>query len=223
MNRITPILSELKSVSSALEKSMRENRISQIEKDILLEKLRRIYEALLNPEFWPGAEQTDVLSAYLSDNEIENEISEAVRQEKPIASSPVIDRRLIESLYGDAEPEPADQTPVPEKMEVRSEESDSAPTWNESLSAEGNARDLASVLASQTNSRLRTAIGLNDRLMFLADLFDNDNELYERTIDKLENTGSFDDACIYLYENFTVDDSKEGVKRLIALLESKFS
>jgi hypothetical protein len=72
-------------------------------------------------------------------------------------------------------------------------------------------------------SRLRQSIGLNDRIMLLADLFDQDEALYEKTIDVLECADSIDDAYIYLYEHFRLDDEKEGVKRLIALLESNFS
>jgi len=259
MNRLMPadLVAELKKVLYVLENSIRENRICRIEKDIALERLRGIYDALLNLDFFPAAEQADVLSAYLGEDKHQKETplpeeqKEIVTEkkaglpmgeinceipvssvdeliEKSFSSHSPIDRSLIESLYGDSELcKPGDASleikleALPEKETKKEIPEPQGKVLNETLT--GNTRDVASMLSSQTNSLLRKAIGLNDKLMLMTDLFNNDSRLYDQTMDALDNCHSIDDAYIYLYEHFTVDNEKEGVKLLISLLESKFS
>ncbi len=94
---------------------------------------------------------------------------------------------------------------------------------NEAVSGKDNRPDLASVLSSRTVSDVRKSIGINDRFLLMRDLFGNDSALYDRTMDALNGCGSFEDACIYLQENFVFDPEREGIKLLVSLLERKFS
>jgi hypothetical protein len=84
-------------------------------------------------------------------------------------------------------------------------------------------RDIASMLSAQANGKLSHALGLNDRLMLLNDLFENDADRLDQTMNALDEFDNIEDAYIYLYEHFTMDDSKDGVKLLISLLETKYS
>lgn len=203
MNRMTPaeMVVELNKVSDTLEDAIQNNRLGNLDKELALERLRHIYDAIRELDFSATTERADVLLACLGDVPVENVNSQEARQEQvedfistsdecaeePFSVPAPIDREIIDTLYGSAEP------------------------------------GAAEVPSSQVISRLRQLIGLNDRLMLLADLFDNDAAVYEQTISVLEQADSIDDAYIYLYEHFILDDSKEGVKRLIALLESNFA
>lgn len=212
MNRITPaeLADELKKVSDTLQVAVHGNSISTLDRELVLERLRHIYDAFHSLDFTaPAADRTDVLSAYLGDETKEHSNAQLIEEkdvpkvisiidehtEEPFLVHTSIDREVIESLYGSAEPEPEEEDEPIEQPE----------------------------LLPPPMSRLRRSIGLNDRIMLLADLFEGDEALYEKTIGVLERADTIDDAYIYLYEHFTLDDDKEGVKRLIALLEANFS
>ncbi len=94
---------------------------------------------------------------------------------------------------------------------------------NDAIGGESHPSDVASVLSSQSVSELRRAVGLNDKFLLLNDVFQRDESLYDAAMEKLEEFGTFEDACIFLQENFQLDPSKEGAQLLISLLERKFS
>ncbi len=179
INNLREVRAELERLGTAADEALT-GGLSTIERDILLDRLRSLYEAIrcLEPQ--------------------------APASEKPVRADAPIDREIIDSLYGDGE------------LPVQREEPPAE------LPAEDFSIDPASVPASRTSGSLREAIGLNDRLMLMNDLFDQDAGLYERTLDALDGTDNMDDAYIYLYEHFTLDDSKEGVKLLLSLIEQKF-
>lgn len=250
-NSAVKIKTDLEKILAIVESAIQDNQLHAIDKDMALGYLRDAYESLLLLNFQPEKkENIDVLSAYLPEQEgstrediVQEEIT-VVAVEKEVIPTTIdelidqsyirrqhVDKDIIEALYGDStlcksneEPEQED-TAEPDSVE-RTEESSSAigtvlhETFNDS---NGTAMDIASMLSAQAASQLHNRIGLNDRLMLMNDLFDNDPDLYNRTIDALELCESLDDAFIYLSEHFTMDTNKEGVKLLISILEAKFS
>ena len=240
---------ELEKVLLLLDNAIQGDSILLIEKDIILEHLRKVYEEISLCEVQIPApvveERCDTIdndsecfkkegiTAFSNEEEIPQggiEEESAITMEELIEqpfNQVKIDRNLIESLYGDSslckKTEPTEESVRIENDNNSSDEAvPSGRVWNETL-ADTVSKDVASMLSSQTASQLRNAIGLNDQLMLLNDLFDNDPELYEKTLTALDACDNIDDAYIYLYEHFTLDDSKEGVKCLISLLETKYS
>lgn len=70
---------------------------------------------------------------------------------------------------------------------------------------------------------LKGSIGLNDKFMIIRTLFGGDAELYERTIDDLEEFTDLDEALLYLHDNFRWKPDNEGVNMLVGLLMRKLS
>lgn len=69
---------------------------------------------------------------------------------------------------------------------------------------------------------LRKAIGLNDKFLMIRDLFGGDGDLYEQTLDALDEFESFDDCLLYIAENHPEwNPDSEGAKFLTQLLERK--
>ena len=69
---------------------------------------------------------------------------------------------------------------------------------------------------------LRKAIGINDKFLMIRDLFGGDGDLYEQTLDALEEFESFDDCLLYIAENHPEwNPDSEGAKFLTQLLERK--
>ena len=70
---------------------------------------------------------------------------------------------------------------------------------------------------------LKGSIGLNDKFMIIRTLFGGDAELYEHTIDELEEFTDLDEALLYLHDNFRWKPDNEGVNMLVGLLMRKLS
>lgn len=69
---------------------------------------------------------------------------------------------------------------------------------------------------------LRKAIGINDKFLMIRDLFDGDGDVYEQTLDALDEFDSFDDCLLYIAENHPEwNPDSEGAKFLTQLLERK--
>ena len=80
---------------------------------------------------------------------------------------------------------------------------------------------VVSVAEDRPVDTLRSAISVVDRFMLIRDLFDDDDQLYEQTIDELEKMDNLDDCIIYIAENFAWRPSSEGAKLMMDLLQRK--
>lgn len=80
---------------------------------------------------------------------------------------------------------------------------------------------VVSVAEDRPVATLRGAISVVDRFMLMRDLFDDDAQLYEQTIDALEAMDNLDDCIIYIAENFAWRPSSEGAKLMMDLLQRK--
>ena len=215
-NTVKKLKNEVEKVIVELDRVIENELFFEIERDIVLERLRRVYDGIYGLRIGPS-----------EDNSAESDSHEADKQS--IIQNPAIDREIIHSLYDSNEVCVRKEEPdLPEKFgkslhEIETATSESVRKVLNETFEDDFSIDLASILASRTNSSLRNSLVLNDRLMLLNDLFDNDEALCDKTLDALDKADTIDDAYIYLYEHFTLDESKEGAKRLIALLESKFS
>lgn len=70
---------------------------------------------------------------------------------------------------------------------------------------------------------IRKAIGLNDKFLMIRDLFGGDANLYEDTINHLNEYDDLDECMIFIVENFRWNPDSEGAKLLVSLLERKLS
>lgn len=85
----------------------------------------------------------------------------------------------------------------------------------------GVQRDLASKIVAGTD--LRTQIGINDRFMFIRELFNNNETLYEQTLNELNKETDLDEALIYIGENFRWRGDSAAAQQFINMLIKKLS
>lgn len=85
----------------------------------------------------------------------------------------------------------------------------------------GVQRDLASKIVAGTD--LRTQIGINDRFMFIRELFNNNETLYEQTLNELNKETDLDEALIYIGENFRWRGDSTAAQQFINMLIKKLS
>lgn len=214
--------------------------LSAIDKDIVLEKLRRIYEEVYAADYTepepdpfpdpmpdPRGLTADDMIAQIDETAAEDTAGKTGCEDGVDGGRTKIDRRTLLSLYDDpeegaiptsvAEPEPyADE---PEKVwgEVASSDMTIADAYS------GNICDVASELGSGPVESLREAIGVNDKFRMVRDMFGSDVEAYERAIEQFEQFTDLDDAMVYMYENFTWNPDDESVRMLVDLLTRKLA
>jgi len=93
---------------------------------------------------------------------------------------------------------------------------------NEKMGGHKEDDDTNEIIKSKHINRLSEAIGINDKFLFIRELFNGNPELYTKTISSLDNSGNFDDANTIIM-NFTGDNTKnKAAKQLLELVKRKF-
>ena len=226
------------------------SKISQIDIDLLLSKVRDIYDTLLllnkigvelpeirqeqqaPPKSSPkgrtplGAEDKD----NHRDSSIEKISEDIVQGEIPVKS--VSEHQLeIEPEQTETLAEPdEDKTPVKhqdskqEKTIVADRFKDSKKLVNE-IAENKKEKDIADKLQSQilgTISDIKSAISLNDKIWFIKELFDGSTEKYDKTVDLLNNCNNLDEALKYSNNNFKWDQESQSTKKFLELVYRRF-
>lgn len=89
-------------------------------------------------------------------------------------------------------------------------------------SLQNDSIDVATKIAAGEVRTLRGAMGLNDKIMIMRDLFGGDAAQFDAVISELDAQPSLDDALIYI-SGYAWNSASEGAKMLMNLLKLKFS
>jgi hypothetical protein len=92
---------------------------------------------------------------------------------------------------------------------------------NEVVAQVQNRSDLSSRLQSKPIKNIPAAIGINDKFLFIKELFKGDAETYAETIKILELAPSFNDAFNYLDARFGWDPDDTVVQKLLDLVRRR--
>ena len=71
-------------------------------------------------------------------------------------------------------------------------------------------------------SSLRRAIAVADKFMIMRELFDGNEQAYNRAIEVLDGYDNFDDCMVHIVENYSWRTTSEGARLIIDLLQRKF-
>jgi hypothetical protein len=90
-----------------------------------------------------------------------------------------------------------------------------------------NPAELGAVLKSSPVKELRKAIGVNDRFVFINELFRGDEAMYERSIKTINNFRILPEAQYWMERELKIklgwDDSREIVQHFYQLVKRRFS
>ncbi len=153
---------------------------------------------------------------------------------KESASEPAEEAVVVEKV--EVEPAPAPQpapqsapAPAPMPAPAPAPREEEAPQRLGDVIAK-NVTTLADKMAEEQPTAafnritdIRKAIGLNDKFLMIRDLFGGDANLYEDTINHLNEYDDLDECMIFIVENFRWNPDSEGAKLLVSLLERKLS
>jgi hypothetical protein len=176
------------------------------------------------------------------DDEDEPHTTEAINNEveeieiPPVPPSPVIkaEPEPVQELKPELKPEPPrieQPEPVAVKPAVEPEKEEAKPevlTINERISAQMAAKQgVAEQLHTQSISDLKQAINLNDKLLFVKDLFNGYSLAYSEAIEILNRFTSFVEAEQFLKNNYIAknhwEDKPETTTKFYALLKRRYA
>ena len=82
---------------------------------------------------------------------------------------------------------------------------------------------LSDILIKKPISSLPEAIGLNDRFLFIREIFNNNKDAYSQAIQRLDNVENLDDAKAIIISFTGEDTENEAVTQLLDLVKRKLS
>jgi hypothetical protein len=155
----------------------------------------------------------------------------AVEKEIPIEEVKPIEKEVeipvvAEVIAKEPEPESIIVTPVAEK--AKAPEKDEVLTINERMSAKmAESRNVTEQVYGDKIPDLKKAITLNEKLLYIKDLFNGYSLAYSEAIEILNRFTSLNEADLFLKKNYVVknnwDAKPETTAKLYALLQRRYA
>ncbi|MDW3197171.1 MAG: hypothetical protein R8G66_32635 [Cytophagales bacterium] len=190
-------------------------------------------EATLEVEDEPIAAEEEV-----NEPEEEAPVDEEVPEEEPEPDPEPVDEPeedssdpedVLDEIEPDPEPEP---TPEPELTPEPTPESDPEPEVTETATlndqfSEAKEESLAEKLEKEEQpGTILSSVSVNQKYMFVQELFDGDANTFQKALAEIEYSGSFDDAVEHLVTNyarqFDWDMNSDEVKELLKVIFRRF-
>jgi len=220
-----------------------EVELSLVRAKALFRQLELLHKSIVQAENQRAA-------AALSDQKevVFSEVPEAVKEEAPAFSEPIADKINVQPDESTVEPDvfvvqetalPADPEIAPkesaqESLVIQTESVDlgadqQATDWDETLAEpEKNVNDLFAQEKSESAFQaipirsIWDGIGINDRFLFVRELFGNNTALYEQTVTSLNQLTTIQEAVTYLKMNFKWQKSEASLK-FLNLVKRRFT
>jgi len=91
----------------------------------------------------------------------------------------------------------------------------------DSLSNQIQSKPVAAKLQDKPIKDITKEIGVHDKFLFIKELFNGDNLLYDRTINKVNQFNDIAEALIYIQENFNWNEHNKAANKFIELIRRK--
>ncbi|MCK4465423.1 MAG: hypothetical protein KAU83_06905 [Bacteroidales bacterium] len=234
-NTIEILTKDIQEIENIVSNYKNYSQIPQIEIDRVLSRIRNLYDSLIvlkNTSTEPVTEDLEITSQTKSETEIEESVSAGkTEQPKDDKLIEVEEEKAIESTDDIKSPVEISQDLPTEKgkpVDIKKEPETLADLFrnsksfrNEELAEKNPVRDLSEKLQSQPISDIGSAIGLNEKFLFINELFNGNSEKFEETIRYLNNAPNFNDAFNYLNEHFDWEMENPSVQKLLDLARRK--
>lgn len=241
------ICKKVNEINLIIEKFDKPEPIYKIDIDLALSKVRSLYNELLMLEKNtsepynlpinkdPYNELTEVAEKTVIEESVEKETEEKELfvEEKDDSSFELV---IEEPEEKNSEEEEQFIENIPEIISEKEEKvvivtnetvadnlSETKQNINDILSKLKSETDLASKLKQKPITDIRSAISLNDKMMFIRDLFDNNADVFNQVIEKINSSGSLDAALEQLASIKISDEESEGLTKLIELIYRRFA
>ncbi len=95
-------------------------------------------------------------------------------------------------------------------------------SFNEKLASLKHEDDVSDIFKTKPVSNLIEAIGINDRFLFIREIFNGDAESYNDVIHKLNSAGNLNDATALIKDYKRDDTDADALRQLMDLVKRKF-
>lgn len=163
--------------------------------------------------------QTNLLDAIEQEKEPFSASNEDVKEVKEMK---------VDTLFGEelSSEEPVENLKAEIKPVTDAVAQEERKSINDNFSSQREVESLADRLSKKPITDLIEAIGLNQKFLFMNDLFDGENNLYKEALDSLNSFQSFIEADEYmnvLRARHNWDSTSKSVKDFIELVERRYS
>ncbi len=224
-NKDNSVIFEIESLLNKMSNQVnflirKEMTMNQLDIDLLMENTRKLYDTICSVELGVRSEELGVEGNTDSDFDSDTDFDTDTDLELIDSSTDELIDSDTESV---AEPEPE---PEEEDSGIRTYRivRENAPTLGDLLEkTEDNS--LAARLQRKPVSDLISAIGINDKFLFLNELFGGSMEKYNKSIRSLNSFSTLLGAKTYMSElqiEFQWDCSSDAYKKLADLVERRF-
>ncbi|MBN1650239.1 MAG: hypothetical protein JW857_02855 [Bacteroidales bacterium] len=219
--------------------STNEVRVPQIELDIIMATMRRLYEQMSELNKMKHLSGVDPVKAENSTEKTEpTEQKETQAEVQEIKADYAItdteERDVTKDFLKEIDEEKekktdaaAKKTPKPEtqKPSLLLQFEDEIFSVNDTLAKKGDDKSVVNKLSNTRIENLKSAIGINDKFYFINELFAGNSQAYEDVIYTLNNFKRFEESLQYistLKHRYDWDTDAEAYQKLIHFLERKF-
>jgi hypothetical protein len=236
-NTLLNIAEELNKSKDLMDKFSETGELPRIEFDILLSKLQFVYDALYHYKSIPQIlgstnfieKKTEEVKPLVNKIITKTETATAVTDTKSIEHNDLI-------TNDDPKPENIKQNDSSEKeikvldkkenhpaKEIIAEKfKQHQPLINEVLKHEHQKKDVSAIMQSKPINNLESAVGINEKFLFIKELFNGDTETYDKTIRIINNSSNFNEAYNYLNQTFAWDMNNNYVQKILDLIRRRF-
>ncbi len=243
------ILTTIKELENRAQKLNENKNISKIEMDILQQRVRELYDQLLafdqqlfshdasststyKKRIEPETEQKPQESSSQTEEEMETDSTQSANPDQTYDHSEETTEPTTESK--EEEPSRDLSPPKSEKVketqasknsqEVVADKYQNTKTFrHDNIVKQQSKNDLSSKMQSKPIKDLSKAIGINDKFLFIRELFDGNREHYHEAIQLLNEIPTFEEAENYLSETFDWNWEAPVTKKFIELIKRKFA
>lgn len=199
-------------------------------KQVFLEKLNEehrenfkdtLQSAVVNDEFLTQNIEINQTSKVIEETEISPTLVFLSNQEIEPLPQNICDVSNIEgNINSTSQPLTAEDKKILQVTETKKQ------TLNEFLSNQNNVQNISSRLSNLTITDLKSVISLNDKMMFIKELFQGYNLAYSEAIEILNRFDAFESADNFLQKNYAIKnkwvDKQDVVDRFYEILNRRF-
>ena len=185
----------------------------------LLKEIKNNSSAIRHDEIQIRNDTSEVLSAEFQNKEILNE-PQKVAIETPFKSEEVVKRAIEKETVAIKPPVVSGQTT--HKQAVLADQFvHRANGINEQMASNKHEDDILELMKHKPVSSLKEAIGINDRFLFIREIFNGNSENYNNAIARLENVSCLSEAKEIISGYIGEDSENEAVIQLLDLVKRK--
>ena len=186
-------------------------------KSDLLEKIKMLLNRMKDHETPENVTSKEELGPLLKDSE---DLLETVSVLKYL-----IEEEEVEDPA--SVPDESDGEIVSDQPENVSEDHDESSTINEAIAPPADNTSIGDKLEKDVVNDLQSAIGLNERFLFINELFDGDGAAYQTAFDQLNSFADLPEALNYirteLSDKYTWDQEQESTISFYSLIEKRYA